>query len=242
MLFYLLPNWNGLKPSSWRIFSVLFIFHIGSLRECSTPGSPQSKIYHFLGSIFKILFGILAWLLKREQRGDQFFLTRAGKWLQVPSHPWDTKPESSWRSDVVLGCVVTTPKAKAGHWYEAGYANPVLLSWEIAWQNNVTQPFYNQQGGNSAEGRAEGGWELKCFRLSYREEVCLIYYSHCLIWKFNVLGVPALHRSVTVIKPQAMTVWKILEKFLGISNGCVAKLWPIFQSLVCIWYPWSPTE
>lgn len=170
VLFYLLPNWNGFKTSSWRFFSVLLIFQICDLRECL----PQSKRYHCLGSSFKIFFRILSWLLKREQRGDQLFLTRAGRWLQVPSHPWDTKPGSSWRSDAVLGCVVTTPQARAGHWCEAAYASPVLLSWEITWQNNVTQPFPNQQGGNSAMGRAEGRWELKCFRLSYRERVCLI--------------------------------------------------------------------
>lgn len=172
---------------------------------------------------------------KENREGISVFLARAGIWLRVPSHHWDTKPGSIWRCDVLLGCAVTTPQARAGHWCEAGYANPVLLSWEITWQNNITQPFYNQQGGNTAAVRAEGRWELKCFTLSYREQVCLIYYSHYLIWKFNVLGVPALHRSVTVIKPQAMAVCKILEKFLGISNGCVAKLWPIFLSLVCIW-------
>lgn len=172
---------------------------------------------------------------KEDREGISVFLTRAGRWLQVPSHHWDAKPGSSSRSVAVLGCVVTTPEARAGHWCEAAYANPVLLSWEITRQNNITQPFCNQQGGNNAAGRAEGRWELKCFRLSYREQMCLIYYSHCLVWKFNVLGVPALHRSVTVIKPQEMAVWRILEKFLGISNGCVAKLWPIFQSLVCIW-------
>jgi len=40
---------------------------------------------------------------------------------------------------------------------------------------------------------------------------------------------------LTVTKPQAMAMSKILEKFLGNSNGCVAKQWPIFQSLVYIW-------
>lgn len=172
---------------------------------------------------------------KEDRERISVFLIRAGRWLQVLSYHWDAKPGSSSRSVAVLGCVVTTPQAGAGHWCEAAYANPVLLSWEITRQDNITQPFCNQQGGNNAVGRAEGRWELKCFRLSYREQMCLIYYSHCLVWKFNVLGVPALHRSVTVIKPQEMAVWRILEKFLGISNGCVAKLWPIFQSLVCIW-------